>query len=75
MGLPNNFPSSPYCILSSSQRWTPDKDDSEQKKSLPPLIEKVRQEVELWRNKGYPGLSKTTHALLEHWFETPHFLI
>ena len=74
MGLPKPFTSSPYGILPASQRWTPDKDDSDQKKSLPPLVAQVRQEVENWRNKGYPGLSKTTSALLEYWFETPHFL-
>ena len=74
MGLSKNFPSCPYSIPKSSSRWTPDKDDSEQKKSLPPLVEQVRQEVEDWRNKGYPGLSRTTNALFEHWFETIHFL-
>ena len=32
----------------------------------------MRQEIFAWRNKGYPGASGTSVALLRHWFETEH---
>ena len=41
-------------------------------KLLPPLVAKIREEVCAWRNKGYPGASPTSVALLRHWFETEH---
>ena len=41
-------------------------------KLLPPLVAKVRKEVFTWRNKGYPGASATSVALLKWWFETEH---
>ena len=41
-------------------------------KLLPPLVANVRKEVHAWRNKGYPGASATSVALLRHWFEAGH---
>ena len=35
---------------------------------------KVRQEVFVWRVKGYPGASATSVALLRQWFETEHLI-
>lgn len=43
-------------------------------KLLPPLVAKVREEVCAWRDKGYPGASCTSVALLRHWFETEHLI-
>ena len=41
-------------------------------KLLPPLVAKVRKDVFAWRDKGYPGASPTSVALLRHWFGTAH---
>ena len=41
-------------------------------KLLPPLVAKIRQEVHVWRDNGYPGASATSLTLLRHWFETEH---
>jgi hypothetical protein len=34
----------------------------------------VREEIYEWRNKGYPGASPTSTALLRWWFETDHLI-
>ena len=31
------------------------------------FINRVRSRVELWRERGHPGITATTRALLEHW--------
>lgn len=36
------------------------------------LVPYVRDQVSLWREAGYPGVSDTTKALLYWWFETAH---
>ena len=77
MSLHPDFPSSPYSVLDPEQRWFPAAEElrsTAYEKLLPPLVSKVRKEVFVWREKGYPGLSSTTLALLRWWFETEHFL-
>ncbi len=32
-----------------------------------PLVNQIRQRVDAWRNKGYPGITGITKTLLEHW--------
>jgi type III restriction enzyme len=34
----------------------------------------VRKEVQTWRDRGYPGASATSVALLRHWFDTEHLI-
>jgi type III restriction enzyme len=41
-------------------------------KLLPPLVSKIRTEVQAWRDLGYAGASAATVSLLQHWFETEH---
>ncbi|MFZ4642877.1 MAG: DEAD/DEAH box helicase [Phycisphaerales bacterium] len=75
MALHPQFPSSPYAPLIPEQRWFPADEAMREKsydKLLPPLVAKIREEVCAWRNKGYPGASPTSVALLRHWFETEH---
>jgi type III restriction enzyme len=38
------------------------------------LVNQIRQEVNAWRDKEYPGVSDTTKRLLEWWFEESHSL-
>ncbi len=75
MALHPKFPTSPYAPLLPEQRWFPADEalrSTAYEKLLPPLVAKVRQEVFAWRNKGYPGASPTSVALLRHWFDTEH---
>ncbi|MBW8077133.1 MAG: type III restriction endonuclease subunit R, partial [Gallionella sp.] len=43
-------------------------------KLLPPLVERIREEVAQWRESGYQGASATSRALLEWWFKTDHLV-
>ena len=75
MSLHPQFPTSPYAPLIPEQRWFPAAEElrsTAYEKLLPPLVAKVRQEVFVWRNQGYPGASATSVALLRHWFATDH---
>jgi type III restriction enzyme len=75
MSLHPQFPTSPYAPLIPDQRWFPADEalrSTAYEKLLPSLVAKVRQEVYAWRNKGYPGATATSMALLHHWFETEH---
>ena len=75
MSLHPEFPTSPYAPLLPDQRWFPADEtlrSTAYEKLLPPLVAKIRQEVYIWRNKGYPGASPTSVALLKWWFETEH---
>jgi type III restriction enzyme len=38
------------------------------------LINKLRAEVESWRDNGYKGITDTTQELLAFWFENDHLL-
>ena len=35
-----------------------------------PLVNKIRQRVDKWRDAGYPGITGVTKALLDHWQDT-----
>src|ERR1039457_6182078 len=48
--------------------------DTAYDKLIPLLVAKVREEIYEWRNKGYPGASPTSTALLRWWFETDHLI-
>ena len=48
--------------------------DTAYEKLLPPLVAKVRQEVQAWRASGYKGASETSKALLQWWFDTHHLI-
>lgn len=77
MALHPNFPASPYEVLSPDVRWFPAPEEmraTAYEKLLPPLVAKIREEVQAWRSKGYAGASKTSKALLDWWFETDHLL-
>ncbi len=77
MSLHPQFPTSPYAPLLPDQRWFPAAEDmrgTAYEKLLPPLVAKVRKEVCEWREKGYPGASSTSVALLRHWFDSDHLI-
>jgi len=38
------------------------------------LVNKIRKEVDTWRNAGYPGACSTSLFLLEHWFGKNHIV-
>lgn len=75
MALPKNFPKSPHAILDPKIRWFPADEALREKgyeKLLPPLVHRLRQEIKKWRDNNYEGVSDTSHALLEWWFQTEH---
>ena len=36
------------------------------------LVNKLRAEIDKWRNDGYPGSTTTSQDLLNYWFEQSH---
>ncbi len=77
MAIHKNFPSSPHEILNPEVRWFPADEtlrETSYEKLMPPLVPELRQKVFLWREKGYPDISKTSKTLLNWWFKTPHLL-
>lgn len=77
MALHPEFPNSPYEILLPQHRWFPADEalrETAYEKLLAPLVAKIREEVFAWRNAKYDGASKTSIALLHHWFEAEHLI-
>lgn len=77
MAIHNEFPTSPYDILTPDVRWFPADEtlrESSYEKLLPPLVNKIRKEVKAWRDNYYIGASHTSTALLNWWFNKPHSL-
>jgi type III restriction enzyme len=77
MALHPQFPASPYAPLVPEHRWFPADEtlrDTAYEKLLPPLVAKLRDEIQDWRANGYAGASATTRALLQWWFDTDHLL-
>src|SRR6266478_10045453 len=75
MALHPLLPLSPYEPLLADQRWFPAAEELRQtayEKLLPPLVAKIRQEVQDWRNANYEGASPISRALLRWWFDTEH---
>jgi type III restriction enzyme len=64
----------PYDILDPKVRWQPGDQLTieEEQQLLPPLVLKIRKEVEEWRENGYKGASKTTKTLFSFWFDVEH---
>ncbi|MBI4517930.1 MAG: DEAD/DEAH box helicase family protein [Deltaproteobacteria bacterium] len=77
MGLRPDFPTDPHAVLEPNIRWYPGEElftEDGYATLLPPLVYKVRQGVQAWRDSGYAGASDTTRALLYHWFKSEHLL-
>ena len=75
MALHPDFPDSPHAVIDPSVRWTPDATQLSLMGSgmlLPPLVQKIREAVNTWRDDNYKGASETSKALLNWWFKTPH---
>ena len=75
MALHPDFPESPYAIIDPSVRWIPDQSllfNMDYGMLLPPLVQKIREQVKTWRDNNYNGASETSKALLNWWFKTSH---
>ena len=75
MALHPDFPESPHEIIDPSVRWLPDQTlllGMEYGMLLPPLVQKIREQVRTWRDSNYSDASETSKALLNWWFNTPH---
>ncbi len=60
--LPNPTPGAP-AIIAPGRR-----------PSKVPLVRAIRAEVDAWRRGGYAGVSDTSRALLQHWFQNEHLV-
>lgn len=78
MAIHPDFPVDPHTVIPPEHRWYPGEqqlaDPQEAAKLLPPLVSAIRRGVHDWRESGYPGVSETSRALLNHWFGQVHFL-
>ncbi len=77
MALHPDFPASPHAILAPELRWFPADEtlrESSTEKLLPPLVAKLRRQVQAFRTGGYAGARPTSTSLLNWWFEEPHLL-
>ena len=77
MALHPEFPKSPYEPLLAEHRWFPATEElrtTAYEKLLPPLVAKLRTEVQGWRANSYAGASPTSIALLRWWFENEHLV-
>lgn len=75
MALHPDFPESPHAIIDPSVRWLPDQSllfDLDYGMLLPPLVQKIREQVKTWRDNNYSGASETSKALLNWWFNNSH---
>ena len=74
MPVPKGLSKSPFEINKPKDRWRPEIDNS--KKSIQyfnaPFINKIREEIYDWRQFGYDGISETSRALLNYWFNYEH---
>ena len=71
MAIPKTLPTDPYTVLNPDDRWRPGKSELKNMPIghlLPPLVDKVRRKVKIWRDEGYPHVSETSRALLRWWF-------
>lgn len=77
MALHPEFPASPHAILRPEIRWFPADEamrESSSDKLLPPLVSRLRKEVQAFRDSGYAKATETSRALLRWWFQTEHLL-
>lgn len=77
MAIHPSFPTSPYEILEPDYRWFPADEtlrETSYEKLLPPLVHKIRKEIQEWRNSRYEGISHSSRALLNWWFNTEHII-
>ncbi|MFC1632920.1 DEAD/DEAH box helicase family protein [Patescibacteria group bacterium] len=75
MALHKDFPKDKFAIADPGVRWFPADEDLRDKgyeKLLPPLVAEIRNEVHEWRKKNYEGVSETSKALLNWWFNEQH---
>jgi len=77
VALHKDFPKSPYVVLDPAIRWFPADEglrESSAEKLMPPLVPRLRRDVQTWRESGYVGASDTSKSLLAWWFMTPHLM-
>lgn len=76
--MSNKYYSSPFQEIPPKKRWAPSVEELGEDayyKLLPPLVQKIREEVKEWRENNYKGASNVSKDLLEFWFEEDHFKI
>ena len=62
MALHPDFPESPHVIIDPKVRWLPDQTllmGMDYGMLLPPLVQKIREQVKTWRDDNYSSASET----------------
>ena len=74
MPIPKGLSKSPFEINLPKDRWKPDIDTDKKndQQYYAPFVERIREEIFEWRQFSYDGVSETSKALLNYWFNTPH---
>ena len=65
-------PPTSYLVKDASETTGWREDKSGRRPSDQMLVDKVRAEVDAWRDHGYDGASDVTKSLFEFWFEQDH---
>lgn len=60
-----------HLIKTGPNEWAAT-DGRRQSKAL--MVNRIRDEVDAWRNDGYPGATATTLRLFQYWFDEDHHL-
>ena len=69
------LPRSPCVALDPAHRWFPADEafrSTAYEQLLPPLVARIRAQVQAWRDDGYAGATETSRTLLRWWFDTAH---
>ena len=76
MALNKKLPNNPFEISKPEYRWFPADESLEENRAnlIPPLVEKLRKEVEKFRASNYEGATHTSKSLLNWWFNNTHFI-
>jgi type III restriction enzyme len=77
MAVHPDFPTSPHAILDPAVRWFPADEalrTTTMDKLMPPLVPKLRREVQAFRSSGYRRATETSRTLLDWWFNTRHLV-
>jgi hypothetical protein len=77
MALHPHFPADPYAPLLPDERWSPAAEElraTAHEKLLPPLVAKICDEIEAWRDSNYKRATNASQASLSWWLDTDHLI-
>ena len=74
--LPGRRPSESFIPIPPSRKKKADQEEldfdvTRERREQNSLINDIRRQVELWRSRGYPGVTPISRKLMEHWAARP----